>query len=421
MNERLRRILQVVLVVVAVGAAGAAAYRYRATRGPEAAPTPKGKSVVATPSSGPVGTRPFLQLYGWRKGEQVKVLFCSATGGPADCADLGTGKANESFQARPIPATITKNGAPAAVTAGTNYVLRAGTAGEDPAPVRGSFRIVRFTINAPPKPRSYRTTDLADLDLGPLREVARGAPCGSSFTPDDRLSIGGAVFDPRTAVNIDLRIPAAELAWSPQGDKLAIVTDDRKEVRVASPDGSQAEVVAREARGLINSITWSHDGANLAFVARPDTGVRGGPAGPTVFRLDLTDGVRTAIGGGEAVAWSPSGERLAVEVVEGTNRAIQLSDLGGKRTRLTDGRRPAWSPDGSLLAFWRGSGDAGDAWVAKPDAGPGAVRKLGPGDVCGVSFSSDGGRVAFVRRTEGTTVLSLSAITVRGPSASPRR
>ena len=272
-------------------------------------------------------------------------------------------------------------------------------------PSRGQFAVVPFTIGPAPGAVSIADLDLSALRFDAPREVARGGTCRPSFVPDGRLVVGSILLEPATGVTVDLAVEAAELAWSPERDKLAILTADRKEIRMAAPDASDPTTVVREARGLISSLSWAHDGSRLAYVARSEPGVRGGPGAPTVFVLNLITGETTSAGGGVAVAWSPAEERIAVETADGR---IEFSDPAGARAPFTDGGDPAWTPDGAAVVFLRGP-EVGEVWAAKA-ADPGRSIRLVEGAICGAAISPSGLALASVSGEGEARTLQLRRI-----------
>src|ERR1051325_5025104 len=161
------------------------------------------------------------------------------------------------------------------------------------------------------------------------------------------------------------------MGWAPDGKQLAFVTGDRKEIRVASPDGNNAVTKVREARGLLSSLSWAPSDDRFAFIAQDDPTTTGGP--------------------GLAVSWSPAGDVFAIDRASGV---IEVGNSAGGRRQLVAGREGSWSPDGRFIAFVR-SLDAGPTgWIANANgSSPAQVTEAG---VCGLSFSSSGNAVAMV-------------------------
>ena len=388
--DRLRRYAQIALAVIAVLSAAGAGYRYLARGG-----SLFGEHVVSIPESGPVGIRPSFDFPGFPDGREITVYLCSATSGPvSDCANLGKGRAGERLHGKPIPRDLPDG---TAVDPG-EYVIRAGPDDEGDFQDRGSFEVVEFKVGARPKALNFDGVAPAQLRIGEARQIARGAPCRPPlFLRDDRLAVGSTVVDPSTGVTIDFGIQAHELAWSPVGDKLAVLTPDRKEIRLAAADGSSAVAKVREARGLLSSLSWSPNGDRLAFISQNDPGTFGGPGPPTVRILNATTGAVSAAGPGLAVAWSPKPDLLAVEMSGGQ---IQASTPAGQRRPLTAGRRPAWSPDARYITVVRG--EANEAWIVPVEGG--GPFKLASSGICALSFSSSARYLAVVAQGEGTTL-----------------
>ncbi len=399
--DKLRRYGQITLAVIAVVSAAGAGYRYLARGG-----ALFGEHVVVTPASGPVGMRPFFEFPGFPGGRAITVYMCAgATGDVRDCAVLGKGRAGERLHGKPMPRELPDT---TTVEPGS-YVLRAGPDDRGEYPDRGTFEVVEFKIGAKQRATSLSGVAASDLTIGEAERVARGAPCRPPlFLRDGRLAVGSTVVDPTTGVTIEFDLEAHELAWSPVGDKLAILTPDRKEIRLAAADGSGAVAKVREARGLLSSLSWSPDGDRLAFIAQADPGARqlpGDPTSPVVKILNATTGQQTAAGPGLNVAWSPKSDLIAVEMA---GAVIQASTPQGGRRALTTGRRPAWSPDARFLTVIRTT--ANEAWIV-PAQGSGGKR-VAAGGVCAMSFSPSAKSVAVVSERAGTTTLQLRPVEV---------
>jgi hypothetical protein len=395
--------VQITLVVIAVLAAGGAAYRFLERGGTQSL---FGEHVQAVPASGPVGMSPLLELRGFDRGRNVTVYLCAnATGAVEDCVTLGRGAAPGPIRSAPIPEAFPN----ADEIVPATYVLRAGPDEAGDFLSRGTFKVERFAIGPRPRPRSFAGVVPQAIGVGQPKEIARGAECRAPlFLPDGRIAVGATVVDPTTGVTIHFNIEAAELAWSPVGDKLAILTPDRKEIRLAGPDGQDAVTAVREARGLLSSLSWAPQGDNLAFVSQNDPSTRGGPGPPTVRIFNSVNGQVTAAGPGVGVSWSSKPDLLAVERSGGV---IEASTPAGGRRRLVSGQDPAWSPDGSLLTFVAPVEGVNDGWIARAD-GSDASPEVGS-NVCALSFSPSGESLAVVVRNNDKTSLVLRPIVVQ--------
>jgi len=145
-----------------------------------------------------------------------------------------------------------------------------------------------------------------------------------------------------------------DLAWSPDGSRLAYVTDNEagtdREIRVIAADGSSPSTVVETGVGTPSSPTWSSDGERLAYAIR-----RGSQSSVYISTLDQVEH-RLAAADASAPAWSPSGTALAVRSCHGINL---LTPAGRNVTPHpgirpcpafgVDGR-PVWSPDGRRIA-----------------------------------------------------------------------
>lgn len=193
------------------------------------------------------------------------------------------------------------------------------------------------------------------------------------------------------------------LAWSPDGTRLAVGSDDNS-VYVLTPEGR----VLWEGKGHSNwvwSVGWSPDGRRLASGSN-DTTVRVWDAATGDLLLSA-EGHKARVC---SVAWSPDGRRLAsgsedrtVRVLDAANGDLLLQCDGHKGTV----RSVTWSPDGLRLA----SGSYDDTvsiWNAS--SGNLLLQYDGPGgDVDGVVWSPKGHRIAT--SSDDGTIRVLDAAT----------
>jgi len=219
--------------------------------------------------------------------------------------------------------------------------------------------------------------------------------------------------------------------WSPDGSSVAFRTagDPYKAllpgIYTAKSDGSSfTRLTSDAAAGTANaSLTWSPDGASIAYLSKPAAGgvdlwivpVAGGPAhrlttsrggmsglewSPTgaslltttngsVATIDSTNGTERMIAQGFDPAWSPDGSRIAY--VDRAGRVTVMNADGSSPRELTGllSKSPTWSPDGTEGAFTgdveqqsgpSGGGTRVDLYAAPADASAPSRRLTGPFD-----------------------------------------
>ena len=135
--------------------------------------------------------------------------------------------------------------------------------------------------------------------------------------------------------------PGKRAEWSPDGSKLALVSDS---LGVLNSDGT-----GRHFFGVGASyVTWSPDGSKLAYVS---TGL-GGQAANDIYTITsngtgaqriTTDGVSR-----NSLAWSPDGTKLLYSTSQGV---YFINVSGGGLASPTTGRNARWSPDGQRVIF----------------------------------------------------------------------
>lgn len=324
----------------------------------------KGPKLTVSPAAGPSGIYPFVTLSGVDgTAREYALSFCVSDN---ECTDVGTLTSGISKRIGPIKAA--QLGA---------YRFKVKLAEPD-SEVTAGFRVVEFAIGTSTKDAPLPAT----FNLGPARALGRPGSCPPYALPDGRILIGTSAFDPQSATTVDLEVNPAELTWSPDGKQLAMIVADRKEIRVAKPDGSNATTVVREPRAFLSSISFSQDGDKLAFIARPDPAIRGGPRQPTVQILNLADNAVGNGGPGVAVALSSTSPAMAIQ----SGSEIFIADIStpANRALLATGERPVFSSDGKIVTYVR----AEEAFARRLDSSPETPLNLK--GVCGAVITPTG-------------------------------
>ncbi|MGC8898447.1 MAG: peptidase MA family metallohydrolase [Bacteroidota bacterium] len=153
-------------------------------------------------------------------------------------------------------------------------------------------------------------------------------------------------------------------ALSPQGDKLAFISDRSGYFDVYLMSTIDGKIIKRLVKGnrtnnfeelhlLTPGLTWSPDGKRIAIAVK---------AGPhdAIFLIDVNSGEEEELtfdlDGIYSVSWSPKGDKLTFVGQKLQQSDIYVYDLDTKQlTNLTDDlfsdAEPSWSPDGSVIYF----------------------------------------------------------------------
>lgn len=147
-----------------------------------------------------------------------------------------------------------------------------------------------------------------------------------------------------------------EVSWSPDGKRVAYISDQsgEEEVWVRDADGGDPVMLTKGVIGRLYGPLWSPDGKHIAFVDSSNrihvVGTAAGAADQVVAH-DPASSHRD-------YAWSAGGHYLAYSLTDKDTQLARLYvyDLGaGKATELgteyADAMSPAFSPDGKYLYF----------------------------------------------------------------------
>lgn len=140
-----------------------------------------------------------------------------------------------------------------------------------------------------------------------------------------------------------------ELAWSPDGQQLGLITYPEGSIYTVRPDGSELrQIVSTTQTEDRQRPAWSPDSAQIVFVRSEDV------AG--VFVVDVSSGgERQIVEGLPAIfpVWSPQGDWIAFGTEDDALYIVRPDggDLRQLSSEAQDGRPPAWSADGQRIAF----------------------------------------------------------------------
>ena len=204
-------------------------------------------------------------------------------------------------------------------------------------------------------------------------------------------------------------------AWSPDGSQIAYVyrSINWSDIFVMNADGTnQRRLTSSQSARLDDNDwnfrpTWSPDGSKLAYLTDART------ATFSVFTMDREGRGQAQLRmpavqyeNADAMSWSSDGKTLAVTTFTPDSSHIVLVDLTrGSTTIAVDAPRgvldPTLSPDGSAIAFAQREGNRTEIRI-RSWSQEGAIQVTKSGLARGASWSPDGKYLAYLSNASGS-------------------
>lgn len=210
----------------------------------------------------------------------------------------------------------------------------------------------------------------------------------------------------------------ADPAWSPDGKKIALISNDGVELEaggqlniyVMHPNGANPQAITANHPKYNGVPAWSPDGEKIAFVSDRDHNLE-------IYLMNADGSMQVNLtnspGADQSFAWSPDGKKLVfVSERDGDGEIYVVNADGSGATNLTKrpgfDDAPAWSPDGKKIVFAATANGQSDIYVMNAD-GSGQVNLTNTPKDYDISprWSPDGTKIAFVSNRDSNLEIYL--------------
>jgi Tol biopolymer transport system component len=238
---------------------------------------------------------------------------------------------------------------------------------------------------------------LTQLTHGPRSHRAFGwSPNGSRLLVSERGGLYSLPADGSPKVRLAASADGFNARWSPEGKRLAF--GGTRGLYVVNSDGSdKRRLASRIIKGgfFTGNLSWSPNGRQIVFARGDGIYVVRSDGSEAPRRVRIRPRPRTHCCEGPATfiqpTWSPRGSEIAFVVDDADTAGYAIYVMrpdGTKARRLQPGHGAVWSPDGSRIAY-RNKGNQ----MMRADGND--VRNWSA-CWCGISFSPDGLKLAYV-------------------------
>ena len=198
---------------------------------------------------------------------------------------------------------------------------------------------------------------------------------------------------PQSAEGDELYESSLELAWSPDGARVAYYAHERRGLTLRIADARSGRVLRRlDAKriGGVSPEAFSPAGDRLVYA----TGSSG-----RLNVLDIATGANHRLGATAiTAAWAPAGERIAASTGDGITVSREDQRFGATTRTDEPVDTVAWSPDGTALALVLRDFDADSKTalaIMPADGAPRIVVPSGDAGFWNLQWSPDGRRLAY--------------------------